>query len=312
MKGWICFVTIFSLLLLSINIAAQDASIRKLQAESLRSVKKNIPDTVKRAWTKGAVYSINVGQGSLSNWAAGGDDFSLSIATALNLYGFYKKDKHSWDNTLDINFGYVNTSSLGSRKNDDRFDLLSKYGHAISNKFSMGGAFNVRSQLLKGYTYKDTVRRFSSDFMSPGYVLVSLGMDYKPVKELSIFASPVTSRWVIVRDDTLSAKGEYGVDPGSRSMNELGAFATINFQKPFNKYISYKGRLDLFSNYKRDPQNVDLYMTNMFTTKVARILAFTWSVDMIYDDDVRLFGDEKDAPALQLKSLFGIGLQVKI
>jgi hypothetical protein len=34
-------------------------------------------------------------------------------------------------------------------------------------------------------------------------------------------------------------------------------------------------------------------------------------VDFIYDDDVRLFGPNKNAPRLQIKSLTGLGLQVK-
>ena len=29
---------------------------------------------------------------------------------------FIKKNRHSWDNTLDVNVGYINTTSLGSRK----------------------------------------------------------------------------------------------------------------------------------------------------------------------------------------------------
>lgn len=36
-----------------------------------------------------------------------------------------------------------------------------------------------------------------------------------------------------------------------------------------------------------------------------------WSVDMIYDDDVRLFGDNGRSAALQLKSLVGLGLLLK-
>ena len=36
-----------------------------------------------------------------------------------------------------------------------------------------------------------------------------------------------------------------------------------------------------------------------------------WSVDMIYDDDVRLFGKNNNGAALQLKSLVGIGLLAK-
>ena len=53
-------------------------------------------------------------------------------------------------------------------------------------------------------------------------------------------------------------------------------------------------------------------MTNALTAKVARILAFNWNLDLIYDDDVRLFGKENTSPALQLKSIIGVGLQVKI
>ena len=76
--------------------------------------------------------------------------------------------------------------------------------------------------------------------------------------------------------------------------------------------ITYKGRLDLFSNYKRNPQNVDLYFTNVLNIKLAKILSLTWSLDMIYDDDVRLFGENNNGAALQLKSLVGIGLLVQI
>ncbi len=311
MKNWNRLSAFVLTLLFSLPANAQDAVIRKLQSESLRSVKKDIPDTVRHAWKKGIVFGINAGQGSLSNWAAGGDDFSLTIATGLNLYGFYKKEKHSWDNTLDVNFGYVKTTTLGSRKNDDRFDLLSKYGYALNKRLNIASAVNFRSQFFKGFTYQDTIKTFSSDLLSPAYVLVSLGLDYKPVKGLSIFFSPITSRWVIVMDDSLSKRGDYGVKPGHHSRNELGSFATINYQQSFNKLVSYKGRLDLFSNYRKEPKNIDVYMTNTLTAKVAKIIAFSWSLDMIYDDDVKMFGKTNSSPALQLKSIIGVGLQLK-
>ena len=136
-------------------------------------------------WRTGGIYSLNLSQGSLSNWAAGGEDFSLALSSLLNLYGFYKNGKNSWDNTFDFNIGYVKTTSLGSRKNDDRFDLLSKYGHSISDKVSASVLFNLRSQFFKGYTYPNDVKTFSSAFMSPGYLLLSAGFDYKPNKDLS-------------------------------------------------------------------------------------------------------------------------------
>lgn len=308
---------LIALLLFIISVNAQDAVVRKLQAETLRTLKKEFADTIQRSWISGGVYSVNVGQGSLSNWAAGGDDFSLSIATSLNLFAFHKKNRNSWDNTLDVNFGYINTTSLGGRKNDDRFDLLSKYGYSLGPKLNLTTLFNFRSQLLKGYKYQEvekdiTIRNFASAFLAPAYVVTSQGLDYKPTKELSVFVSPITSRWVIVNDDTLSARGEYGVVPGETSINQLGAFATIHYQKSFNKYVSYKGRIDIFSNYKRNPQNADLYMTNTLSARVAKIIAFSWNVDMIYDDDAELFGENGMSPALQLKSIIGVGLQVRI
>jgi len=297
---------------LSVLIASsQDESVKKLRSESDRKVAKNPNDTIPKAWRKGGLFSLNLSQGSLSNWAAGGEDFSLALNSQVSLYTFYKKGKHSWDNTFDFNIGYVKTTSLGSRKNDDRFDLLSKYGHGISNKVSISGLFNIRSQFFKGYTYPGNIKTFSSAFMAPGYILLGAGLDYKPNKDLSIFISPATARLVIVRDTALSNKGLYGVTPGKKSNLEFGAFATINYMKEINKVLTYKGRLDLFSNYRHNPQNVDLNMSNTLNAKISKILSATWGLDLIYDDDAKLFGDNNSSPALQVKSVVGIGLLVK-
>ena len=297
---------VFSLLL-----NAQDQKVKELQKETEKTIKKDAADTTVRTWKKGGFYGLNISQGTLNNWAAGGDNFSLSINSLLSLYAFYKKDKRSWDNTFDFNLGYLKTTSLGGRKNDDRFDLLSKYGYAISKKVNVAALFNLRSQVFKGYNFDNNAKTLTSNFMAPGYVLLSLGLDWKPTKNLTIFVSPATARWVIVRDTALSNKGLYGVKPGEKSAFEFGAFASIGYLKEFNKFITYKGRLDLFSNYRHNPQNVDLFMSNMLNAKLGKVFAVSWSVDLIYDDDVRLFGKNNRSAALQLKSLIGIGLQVK-
>ncbi|MBE2230341.1 MAG: DUF3078 domain-containing protein [Chitinophagaceae bacterium] len=296
--------------LLPFITSAQDGTMKALCSEAQRAIKKEA-DTSKKAWRRGGVYGINVSQGSLSNWAAGGDNFSLSVNSLLSLYAFYKKDKHSWDNTFDFNIGYVNTTSLGGRKNDDRFDFLSKYGHALNPKLNVSALFNLRSQLFKGYTYPGNIKTFSSAFMAPGYILTSLGMDYKPAKNFSIFLSPVTARWVIVRDTSLSNKGLYGVTPGKKSNLEFGAFATVNYMKEINKHVTYKSRIDLFSNYRHNPQNIDIFMSNILNAKLGKTLSVSWSLDFIYDDDVRLFGKNQRSAALQVKSLVGIGFLFK-
>ena len=290
----------------------QDLTVKILQTEAIRTIKKDPNDTShKKNWKRGGLYSLNVAQGSLSNWAAGGDDFSLSINSLFSLYAFYKKEKHSWDNTFDFNLGYVNTTSLGSRKNDDRFDLLSKYGYALNPKLNLSGLANLRSQFFRGYIFPNNVKTFASTFMAPGYLLFSAGLDYKPTKNLSIYFSPATTRLVIVRDTALSNKGLYGVKPGKRTELEMGAFATISYRKEFNKNMTYRARMDLFSNYKHHPKNVDLFMSNALQVKLSKIFSLSWGVDLIYDDDVRLFGPNKRSAALQVKSLVGLGILVK-
>jgi hypothetical protein len=69
--------------------------------------------------------------------------------------------------------------------------------------------------------------------------------------------------------------------------------------------------MDLFSNYLANPQNVDIFWTNVLTMKVNKWLGVTYNFDLIYDDDVRLFGPNSNAPRTQIKSLLSVGLTTK-
>jgi Protein of unknown function (DUF3078) len=308
MKKWLFIFPV----LVTKNLIAQDSTISVLKTEANRTIKKSVPDTIKKSLVKGGLFNLNVAQGSLKNWAAGGDEFSMSLNMYANAHAFYKKGKVTWDNNLDINIGYINTSSLGTRKTDDRFDFLSKYGYALNSKISASALFDIRTQFFDGYTYANPGKpQFSSTAFSPGYVLFSPGFDYKPVQNLSIFVSPISSRWVVVANSTLSKNGAYGVDTGKYFINQLGAFGTIIYSTNFSKKITYNVRMDLFSNYQHNPANIDVYMTNLFIAKFSRLFSVTWSVDAIYDDDTRIFGPEHNSPRLQLKSMIGIGILLK-
>jgi hypothetical protein len=288
--------------------AAQDVVVSKLRTETSRVIKKEEDSTLWN-WKKGGVFNLNLAQGSLSNWAAGGDNFSMTLNAYFNYFVYYKKDRHSWDNNLDINLGYVQTTSAGSRKNDDRFDIISKYGYKMDpkGKWFLSGLFNFRTQFFDGYTYSNNIGSFASTLLSPAYIILSAGFDYKPNDKFSMFISPLTSRTTLVMNKALAAKGSYGVPIGKNALYEVGAFASFNYNNTFSKNIVYKARLDLFSNYLNNPGNVDVFMTNQLTVKVAKNFSATYSLDMIYDDDVRLFGPNKTSPGLQLKSLIGLG-----
>jgi hypothetical protein len=297
---------LFSILLLNWAYS-QDIVVAKLRSDLAKTVKKDL-DTTDWNWKQGGMYNFNFAQSSLSNWAAGGDNFNMSINSYFNFFQLYKKDRQSWDNNLDVNLGFVQSTSLGGRKNDDRFDFLSKYGYKIDTNgvWYVSGLFDFRSQFFDGYNY-GAKPEFTSSFLSPAYVILSAGLDYKPDTKLSIFFSPLTSRTTLLFNKTLSSLGKYGVDSGTNMKRETGLFVTINYANTILPNVMYRGRADFFSNYNDKPENVNLYMTNMFNFKIFKNFTANYSLDLIYDDKVRIFGPNKTSPGLQLKSIIGIG-----
>ena len=291
-------------------IIAQNTTVIKLRSETARNIRKD-NDTSRWNWKQGGLYNFNLSQSSLSNWAAGGDNFNMAIGSYFNYFVLFKKPHQNWDNNLDVNLGFIQSTSLGGRKNDDRFDLLSKYGYQIdtSGMWFVSGLFNFRSQLLDGYSFSGTNKTLISSFLSPAYIILSAGLDFKPSSRFSIFFSPLTSRTTLVLNNTLSDLGKYGVKPGSKISRETGTFITINYSDNIATNVLYRGRADLFSNYNDKPENINLYMTNYLSFKINKYFSATYNLDLIYDDKVRIFGPNKTSPGLQLKSIIGIGYQ---
>jgi hypothetical protein len=298
LKGFLLLLTVFCLF----SATAQELVVAKLRSETSRNIKKDT-DTANWNWKHGGLFNLNVAQSSLSNWAAGGDNFNLNINSYFNYFAFYKKERQSWDNNLDVNLGFVQSTSQGGRKNDDRFDLLSKYGYKMdsSGKWYLSGLFNFR------YSFSGNKASFTSSFFAPAYMIISAGLDYKPNKDFSVFFSPITSRTTLVLNKSLSALGKYGVDSGSMVKRESGLFVTVNYNKVIATNITYRGRADFFSNYYDKPENINLYMTNLFSFKINKYFSATYSLDLIYDDKIRIFGPFKKSPGLQTKSIIGIG-----
>ncbi len=305
MKKWLA--VIFSSLLVNFSFA-QDVAVAKLRNETSRNIKKET-DTSTWNWKRGGMYNFNLSQSSLSNWAAGGDNFNMAFTSYFNYFAYYQRPRHSWDNNFDLNLGYMQSSNLGGRKNDDRIDLLSKYGYKIDSigQLYISGLFNVRSQIFDGYSYSGTTSNFTSSLLSPAYIILSAGVDYKPNAQLSIFFSPLTSRSTLVLNRNLANAGKYGVPVGKYFNRETGLFVTVNYNNNLTPTINYRGRADFFSNYYEKPENVNLYMTNLFTFKLHKNFSATYSLDLMYDDKIRIFGPNKTSPGLQLKSIIGIG-----
>jgi hypothetical protein len=299
----------------TVSVARAQNNEQGLQnAVSGATITKDPKDTTKMTWKTGGLYNLTFNQAALSNWSAGGDKSALSLNTMLNLYAFYLDGRRSWDNTLNVQYGIANTTSLGTRKTTDLFDITSKYGYDLGHKWYLSGLVDIRSQFSAGYNYPDANTRVkTSDFLAPAYLLVSAGMDYKPNDNFSLFLSPATMRELIVKDDSLAALGAFGVDSGKKSRFEFGAYASLNFKTNVSKTASYVGRLDLFSDYLDKPQNIAVFMTNVLNVKVTTLLSMNLSVTMVYDDRIKSVDSDGTfgGPKLQLQEIFGIGLAYK-
>jgi hypothetical protein len=281
--------------------SAQDVTVKDLQKVAFKELKPLEKD----GWIKAGTFIININQGALRNWAGGGEQNTLGVTTLLNYNLNHRKGKMSWNNYFDIALGFQNASSFGRfRKTDDRIDITSKYGYQLSKKWYAALLGNFNSQALAGYNYTDSVNIKISNLLNPGKILLSAGIDFRPDKTFTLFVSPITSRLILKTDNDFHQVDKFGVPADRKSYTELGSFATAKYTKKISTWVFYTGRLDLFSNYKRNPENIDLFFTNLVTMKFNKWLATNISVDMVYDDNV--------LQKTQLKEILGIGLTVKL
>jgi hypothetical protein len=288
---------------------AQDATVSGLKA----GASKEIKSIEKDGWHKGGTFIFNINQGTLSNWAPGGEQNTLGINTVLLYNVNYRKGKNTWDNNIELALGFQNATSYSRfRKTDDRIDLTTKYGRQLTKKWYAGLLVNFNTQSIAGYEYdaksanplRPKFDSLISSFLSPGKLIVSPGFDFKPNKDFSLFFSPVTARWVFKTEKAFLYLDKFGVKSGDKSNFEFGAFLTAKYNKSITKWATYNGRLDLFSNYRHNPQNVDVYFTNLLSMKFNSWLGSNLSLDIVYDDDV--------IKKTQMKEILGLGLTFKL
>ncbi|PCJ83359.1 MAG: hypothetical protein COA57_11380, partial [Flavobacteriales bacterium] len=157
-----------------------------------------------KKWKTGGVGSLNFSQVHLENWAAGGKS-SFSATGFLSIYANYKRDKSSWDNTLDLAYGLLREGKDPFNKSDDKIDFSSKFDQkSFLKKWNFSEMIQFKSQFSPGYDASDTIK--ISDFMAPGYLIAAIGLDYKPSEKFTLLLSPLTSKITFVFDKELSEK----------------------------------------------------------------------------------------------------------
>ena len=333
-------VMIVSALLTCMAGWAQSSDALKAVTEAAKEIteaQKEDPKVEKpRYWTNSLVTNIKFGQTSLTNWAAGGDN-TTTLQAFIDGNANYKKNDLFWNNRLQLDYGFVYASSKPIlQKSDDRIYLESKFGYKNANmkNFSLSINYDFKSQFNTGYDYltpslpegdiprneliqywKDA-RKVKSGFLAPAYTNLSVGIDVKPFKWLSLNIAPSSVGVVIVRNEAL--RKNYGMQlreewkdkdlsqvPAEnlgacyRSARfEFGAQLKADIAVNVNDNFKYTSQLVLFSNYLDKPENMRVNWDNRFDWKLAKYFSLTLTTNMIYDDKVMIFS-EKDGQTKQ-------------
>lgn len=173
-------------------------------------------------WRRGGIASLSFNQVSLTNWASGGDN-SVGGNALLILFANMKKGHWAWDNSLDLAYGSAKAGKQEWRKSDDKIDLNTKIGRHLTDHLYLTYLFGFKTQFGEGFNYPaDTTRQLISNFLAPAYMINSIGIDWKPNDDLSIFVSPITAKTTFVNDQTLldeavlSGVPIFGVEPGKK------------------------------------------------------------------------------------------------
>lgn len=282
-------------------------------------------------WKFGGNGMIHFSQTSLFYWVEGGEN-SVSTLSGLSVFANYAKNKINWDNFIQLKNGQLKTeSNEGFRKNEDKLEVNTKFGHKAYKNLYYSFLAEFKTQLFNGYEYiPDTLGGYERDtisrFMAPANIILALGMDYKYKSALSILVSPFTGKFTIVSDtNAIKDYTTYGLERGEKVKKELGAFIKIQYVWDITKNIQFENKIDLFSNYLKDPQNIDVNWESYLILRINKYISTKISTHLIYDNDIEIpvfngedpvidpnTGEQKTFPHVQFKEIFSVGFSYKL
>ena len=301
-------------------------------------------------WATSLKTQINVGQTSLTNWAAGGDN-TVSMAAFIDGNANWKKDEMFWNNRLQLDYGFLYASSKPIvQKSTDRMYLESKWGYkAPSTKYLYFSAnYDFKSQFSTGYDYKTPsvegledmdrkdqishwkdARVVKSGFLAPAYTNLALGIDFVPAKWFSLNFAPLTGDLVIVNNETLRGsysmplKKQYqglteGVPTDGSEFSSVrfgfGAQLKADAKVNINDNFSYSTQVVLFANYLDIKHCPRINWDNRIDWKLAKYFSFTVTTNLIYDDTIMIADKNGENPKarVQFKESMAFGFTYTI
>ena len=204
--------------------------------------------------------ALNISQFTQNFWSAGGQN-STTTNGLLNVYGNYNKRNIRWESSLDLEYGIQNYWAGEIGKSNDKFEMNTKLGIKKTRKVYYTALLNFRTQFAPGYSdyninHDSYLRHMNSDFLSPAYLTLAAGIEYRPKKIISLVLAPLAGKTTVVVNQELSKEvreGVFGVDIGKEIRTEMGWFVRTQFNADVMENVSLSTNLDLFGSYMNKP-----------------------------------------------------------
>jgi hypothetical protein len=269
-------------------------------------------------WKFSGTVGLKISQTQLVNWAAGGNSNFAGIAYA-NLSLKYKKNKIAWDSNLDTDFGFIYSEDFPNflwRKCNDKINFSTILGYGISpvkNEKSMwfiaaNGTF--KSQYAPGYNYPgDGTRVKASNWFSPSYTELSIGVNWKWEELISLYYSPVAGLVTSCIDSIL--RPAFGVPTDKSAMASLGMTFRAGVMYDGVKNLKILSNLRLYTPYTdRDQKfgNFDVDWDFIITYQFLKVLNVSLTTNLRYYHKVLFDEPGKPQRRVQFQEIFGLGV----
>jgi hypothetical protein len=305
------------------------APISELKAQDTKEEKKE-----EEGWKKGAGLGLDFAQLLQINPKQGAGQNRLGIGGAANFFANYTKGRIAWGNLASWQLGLQRLGSgvitagddtkIPFQKAIDELRFNSKLGYAVKkdSKLFIAADLSFMSQLTPTYLGTDTypgnfltdisgngTAVLQSKLFSPAVITLSAGLDYKVSDKLSFYFSPIAAKWIIVSEDGVAQLNVHGNPVGENIFSALGALARANYANKFlEDRLVYTSSLGLYSNYKLEPQNIDVDWVNEIGFNIFKGLQAAISLNVFYDHDVKVQISDNEAPS----GVNGVGRRASI
>jgi hypothetical protein len=114
------------------------------------------------------------------------------------------------------------------------------------------------------------------------------------------------------------------ITPGENLRIEYGAYVRLGLAKSWKDQYRLDAKLEMFSSYLNNPQNIDFNLESVLGCKINKYLGFSVILQMIYDHDIVLIKQpagfnekgiptpEIKGPGLQFKEVLAVGFQYSL